>query len=162
MLFNHTEAIWCFWHKLSSGGFCERRFEIYGSRADREEASASFSSLTVTTSQQNRPPISAGTTITSQLFSYAQTGLLSSFGEGSQLCSLMSWHWRESPLEINMAVSLWVLVQNPPYIYWTYEIVLLFSIWYSAAESIRGRREAIKIRACNKYAHIWLSFLILS
>lgn len=30
MLFNDMEAIWCFWHKFSSGGFCEWCFEIYG------------------------------------------------------------------------------------------------------------------------------------
>lgn len=48
-------------------------------RRDRGEASATFSSLTVTT-RQNSSPISSRTTITSQLSLHAQTGLQSSFG----------------------------------------------------------------------------------
>lgn len=47
---------------------------------DRGEASVTFSSLTVTSSQQNSPPISTRTSITAQISLHAQAGLQSSFG----------------------------------------------------------------------------------
>lgn len=88
---------------------------------DRGEALPTFSSLTVTTSQQNSSPISSRTTITSQLSLHAQTGLQSSFGR--------EWVLRIYIYVYGLTSCLYVGSLDLPFLY-SYSYFLYFScLW---------------------------------
>lgn len=143
-------------------------------RRDRGEASATFSSLTVTT-RQNSSPVSSRTTITSQLSLHAQTGLQSSFGREwvlqpclrSHLMSLcrftcFSFYSLFAPIDVvgrsghdTAKLATWYLQYTPH----AQGIALLFHcLTISCSNNQNGEWAAIETcaswghNACNKYA----------